>query len=149
MTRRWPTLFDIARTMRTELTLRPGRPGARNYYNKQLNVALELWHDGDEFWKLTIKRLNTLPDVSALAFCRAAFQVPEEAVERQVNRREISDKTGYVLHYQGVELSWREVIVEVIGPVGLRPRSERLSQISSLQDKMGSSFTEIDAFWTA
>ena len=125
-TGRWPTLFDIAKTMRTELTLRPGRPSARCYHNAQLNIDIELWHDGDEFWKLTIKRLGGLPDVSAIAFCRAAFQVPEDAEARQVNRREVSDKTGYTLHYQGIELSWREVIIEVAGPVG--PRSERLSQ---------------------
>ena len=123
----------------------------RCYHNAQLNIDIELWHDGDEFWKLTIKRLGGLPDVSAIAFCRAAFQVPEDAEACQVNRREVSDKTGYTLHYQGIELSWREVIIEVAGPVG--PRSERLSRVSSLQDarlrKTGTSFAEIDAFWTA
>jgi hypothetical protein len=122
MSRSTPTLFDIAKTKRSELTLRPGRPGARSYHSQRLNVEIELWHDGDEAWKLTLRRLGAPVDVSVIAFCRAAFQVPDEAEERPFNRREVSIKTGYTQFFQGIDLIWREVIVE------FRPCSERLSQ---------------------
>ena len=110
MTRRWTTLFDIAKTTRAELTRAPGRPGERTYRNGRLNVELVLWHDGDESWKLTIKRAGSPPDAGAVAFARAAYGVPAEAIERPfANRREVSAKTGETCHYQGLDLIWREV----------------------------------------
>jgi hypothetical protein len=111
MSRRWPTLFDIAKTKRAELTLRPGRPGERTYRNSRLNVELVLWHDGDEAWRLTIKRIGAMPDAGAVAFARAAYGVPDEADERAFNnRREPSPKTGDMLTYQGLDLFWREAV---------------------------------------
>lgn len=109
MSRLWTTLFDIARTKRVELTLKPGRPGERTYRNARLNVDLVLWHDGDEAWRLTIKRIGAMPDPGAVAFVRAAYQVPDEADERPfTNRREPSPKTGEPLTYHGLDLIWRE-----------------------------------------
>jgi hypothetical protein len=111
MTRRWPTLFDIARTKRAELVLRPGRQGERTYRNARLNVELILWHDGDEAWRLTIKRIGAMPEPGAVAFVRAAYQVPDEAEERPfANRREPSAKTGETLTYHGLDLLWREAV---------------------------------------
>ena len=111
MTRRWPTLFDIAKSKRAELTRAPGRPGERTCRNHRLNLDLILWHDGDEAWKLTIKRAGGMPDAGAVAFARAAYRVPDEAVERPfTNRREVSPKTGATLIYQGLELIWRETV---------------------------------------
>ena len=110
MSRRFPTLFDIAKTKRAELTLRPGRPGERTYRNSRLNVDLILWFDGDEAWKLTIKRIGHMPDPGAIAFVRAAYGVPDEAEERAfANRQEQSPKTGETVMYQGLDLLWREV----------------------------------------
>jgi hypothetical protein len=109
MTRRWPTLFDVAEQMTAELTLRPGRPGQRTYRNTRLNVELILWYDGDEAWKLTIRRIGTPPDPGAIAFARAAYGVPAEADERPfANRRELSEKTGTPIVYHGLDLIWRE-----------------------------------------
>jgi hypothetical protein len=111
MSRRWPTLFDIARTKRAELLLKPGRPGERTYRNARLNVELILWHDGDEAWRLTIRRIGAMPDPGAVAFARAAYQVPDEAEARPFeNRREQSPKTGNLLTYHGLDLIWKEVV---------------------------------------
>lgn len=106
---RWPTLFDIARSKRAELVRYPGRPGERTYRNNRLGVELVLWYDGDETWKLTVRRPGSPPDAGAIAFARAAYQVPDEADERPFdNRREVSEKTGAPLIYHGLDLIWRE-----------------------------------------
>jgi hypothetical protein len=111
MSRLWPTLHDIARGMRAELARRPGRPGERAYRHSRLHVELVLWYDGDEVWKLTVKRPEEPPEPHAVAFARAAFGVPDEADIREFkNRREPSPK-GHTLTYQGLDLIWREVVV--------------------------------------
>lgn len=111
MSRRWPTLFDIAKCKRSELLLHPGRPAERVYHNSRLNVDLILWYDGDEVWKLTIRRPDTRPDAGAIAFARAAYGVPAEADERPFeNRRVVSEKTGATLTYHGLDLIWRETM---------------------------------------
>ena len=88
----------------------PGRPGERTYRNMRLNVELILWFDGDETWKLTIRRRDALPDPGAIAFARAAYDVPADAAERPFTRREISEKTGLPLNYHGYDLIWRETV---------------------------------------
>ena len=104
-------LVDVANSNRAELAMRPGRPGERTYRNGRLNIELVLWYDGDETWKLTIKRAGVMPDAGAVAFARAAYGVPDEAeVRRFDNRREVSEKTGLIYHYQGLDLIWREVL---------------------------------------
>ena len=112
-----PKLADLAAHMRQQLAERNG------YRTLPLSRGLEIvLARADARWTLTLKRADTPPSELEIRIARGAFGVPEEPATRVFKRKLPSPKTGELLTYHGVELSWREVD----GASG--PRSERLSQ---------------------
>ena len=110
-----PTLSNLAAAMRQQLAERNG------YRTLPLSRGLEIvLARADARWTLTLKRADTPPSEVEIRIARTAFDVPEEPAMRAFRRKLPSPKTGELLTYHGIELSWREV--------ESGPRSERLSQ---------------------
>ena len=119
MTATKPTFRNLAAAMRQQLAERNG------YRTLPLSRGLEIvLTRADARWTLTLKRADMPPSDVEIRIARVAFGVPDEPVMRAFKRKLPSPKTGELLTYHGVELSWREV--EPVDPA--RPRSERLSQ---------------------
>jgi len=98
-----PTLSDLAAHMRQQLAERNG------YRILPLSRGLEIvLARADMRWTLTLKRADVPPSDIEIRIARAAFGVPEEPVMRAFKRKLPSAKTGELLTYYGLELSWRE-----------------------------------------
>ena len=98
-----PTLSDLAAHMRQQLAERNG------YRILPLSRGLEIvLARADARWTLTLKRADVPPSDIEIRIARVAFGVPEEPVIRAFKRKLPSPKTGELLTYHGLELSWRE-----------------------------------------
>lgn len=97
-------LADLAATMRQQLADRNG------YRTLSLSRGLELvLVRADQRWTLTIKRPNVPPSETEISVIRHAFGVPIEPGTRAFKRALPSPKTGQIITYHGIELTWREV----------------------------------------
>ena len=104
MTATKPTLSNLAAAMRQQLAERNG------YRTLPLSRGLEIvLARADARWTLTLKRADTPPSDVEIRIARTAFGVPDDPAMRMFKRKLPSAKTGELLTYHGVEMSWREI----------------------------------------